>query len=698
MANILTRIGQALRFRTANPAAVDLKAFFAAQLGAGGIPDQLSGPEDAFRVIGTVYRCLRVIVGTAAVALNTVDAADAPVENRVVRDWLAEPYPGMDYRQWLKRIIGQTVITGGSRLLQVDPTQKLALMPVSLTDCRVDGDINKFPPTGFWYLGQWYAPDRIVSIQGPDPTQINDAHSAVEASGLSASTGFYSRKHAASALKGGAFLAAILKYAKSFPDEDKRKEFVDGWTEAVKRAKKTGGFPLLEAGGDFTIEKLGLSFVDLALPEMIGATDKEIARTMGVPPAYLGEDSNSLANFAEQRKIFLEATLEDVWGTIESALNLGMPSRFANAALRFKFNRDQCPIAAEVKAARGRDALPAVGKTLTRNEWRATQGLPLWPPEIGDAIGEADAFTGAVPFIIPQPKSKTTRATTEIAEGFRAFFALPAPAKRADKPCDDDKPDKHNGRTKGERVIFWRAAVLGLTDNEARYRRTFAKIFDGVRDELKASATAEWEKSHTLAYDRDALRSLMLAKRKAILPAVWMAGKRAGGMEIAVAVGAKRSFTRATGSLSAFAMTEITRRAEHWTDLTGDTIYRQVQGLIGQGVDEGWSLQQVMDALDNLGKSNPENIARTEVLGSLNAGRDDEYRESGVVSGEEWLAVQDERTRDSHAEADGQTVGIDEQFTVGGVKLDYPGDPNGPPEEICQCRCFLLPIVNVEGA
>jgi hypothetical protein len=170
---IITRIGQA--FRATNLAAVDLKSFFAAHLGTGGIVDQLSGPEDAFRLIGTVYRCLRVIVGTAAIDIDTVDADNAPVDNAKVRAWLAQPYPGMDYRQWVKRIIGQTVITGGSRLLQIDPLNDKALMPVSLTECRVDGDARKFPPTGFWYDGQWYPPTRVVSIQGPDPTQINDA-------------------------------------------------------------------------------------------------------------------------------------------------------------------------------------------------------------------------------------------------------------------------------------------------------------------------------------------------------------------------------------------------------------------------------------------------------------------------------------------------------------------------------------------
>jgi hypothetical protein len=746
---LLTRIFRPAYARAQNLAAVDLNSFFAARLGSAGIPDQLTGPEDAFRRIGVVNRAVRVLVGSAAVGLEIVNRKGEPVENREVQDWLDEPYPGMDYSQWVKRILGQIAVTGGSRLLQLDGANNRAWMPVSLNDCSVNGDPQKFPPDGFWYLGQPYPRDRVISIQAPDATQINDSISGIEAASLSTDAGFYSRKHAAGALKSGAFLGALLKYAKTFPSKEKRDEFLNGWADSLKRAKQTGTFPMLEAGGDFTVEKLGLSFVDLALTDLMGMTNREIEMTIGVMPAYMGEDSNSLANFEQQRQMFLESTLNDIWSTVESAFNLGFKLVF-KGDVRFRFDRKQCPIAQEIRQKRGLALLPAVKKTMTANEWRKEMGLTEWPPEIGDSIGEADAFTGATPFVIPKPKP-AGRAVDAIAEGFRAFLTLPALAKRAEPEPDiepygeycglcggqakraivlldnvrhkgficqnqhgwlydgdkriytrtaDNKPpcnDKLNGRTKGERAIFWRAADREMATNARAYARTFSKLFDGVRDELKASAK-DWETTHTLTYDRDALRSQMLAKRKAILPAIWTAGKRSGDDEIAHVAGprALRTMKRVASMLSPAAMYEIMARAEAWTNLTGNTVYANVSGLIERGVEQGFSLQQMMDALEDFGVGNPENIARTEVLGSLNAGRDDQYRESGVVTGEEWLATMDDRTRDSHAEADGQTVGIDEQFTVGGVKLDYPGDPQAPPEEICQCRCYLLPVVSEE--
>lgn len=58
----------------------------------------------------------------------------------------------------------------------------------------------------------------------------------------------------------------------------------------------------------------------------------------------------------------------------------------------------------------------------------------------------------------------------------------------------------------------------------------------------------------------------------------------------------------------------------------------------------------------------------------------------------EWNAILDSRTRETHAELDGEVVGIDEYFNVGGYKMLYAGDKdNGaPPEEFMNCRCFIM--------
>jgi hypothetical protein len=62
-------------------------------------------------------------------------------------------------------------------------------------------------------------------------------------------------------------------------------------------------------------------------------------------------------------------------------------------------------------------------------------------------------------------------------------------------------------------------------------------------------------------------------------------------------------------------------------------------------------------------------------------------QQSGLTLQKEWLATGDSHTRLTHMEADGQTVGMDEPFIVGGAELQYPGDPDGPSQEVVMCRC-----------
>jgi uncharacterized protein with gpF-like domain len=58
--------------------------------------------------------------------------------------------------------------------------------------------------------------------------------------------------------------------------------------------------------------------------------------------------------------------------------------------------------------------------------------------------------------------------------------------------------------------------------------------------------------------------------------------------------------------------------------------------------------------------------------------------------------MRDGDTRDAHDEADGQEVGTDEDFAVGGEALRFPADPAGSAGNTINCRCSVLPIIPAE--
>ncbi len=138
----------------------------------------------------------------------------------------------------------------------------------------------------------------------------------------------------------------------------------------------------------------------------------------------------------------------------------------------------------------------------------------------------------------------------------------------------------------------------------------------------------------------------------------------------------------------------------------GDTLGAKVAGIVEtsrkkladivlKGQADDLTASEIADVLENefggaIAGWRAEQIARTEVhtasmVGSLSAADS-----LGLTLDKEWVSAEDGRTRPSHAEANGQTVGRDEGFQVGDATLQYPGDPEGPPEEVINCRCAMV--------
>ena len=115
-----------------------------------------------------------------------------------------------------------------------------------------------------------------------------------------------------------------------------------------------------------------------------------------------------------------------------------------------------------------------------------------------------------------------------------------------------------------------------------------------------------------------------------------------------------------------------------------------------QGVLLGDSIPKLAKRVQRVTGSNyaaAVRTARTAVTGAENAGRVESYRRAnamGIKSQKEWLATLDGRTRHSHRQLDQEKVPEGEKFENG---CRYPGDPQGPYSEICNCRCTLVPAL-----
>ena len=126
---------------------------------------------------------------------------------------------------------------------------------------------------------------------------------------------------------------------------------------------------------------------------------------------------------------------------------------------------------------------------------------------------------------------------------------------------------------------------------------------------------------------------------------------------------------------------------------------KQISASVTSSILQGKSIPKIAKDLQtripDMNKASAIRTARTAVTGAQNAGRMDSYvaaEKMGIKVRKEWLATIDGRTRHSHAILDGKVVDKDKKFENGCM---FPGDPNGPPWEVYNCRCTL--IASVDG-
>ena len=123
------------------------------------------------------------------------------------------------------------------------------------------------------------------------------------------------------------------------------------------------------------------------------------------------------------------------------------------------------------------------------------------------------------------------------------------------------------------------------------------------------------------------------------------------------------------------------------TDTTRDQIRRAVDHGLREGLGAAQLARYIRRTSDIISQSRALTIARTETSGAANAATINAADALDIEVVREWVAVEDGRTRPTHAAADGQQVGRGESFQVGGASLSQPGDPSGPAGEIINCRC-----------
>ena len=129
-----------------------------------------------------------------------------------------------------------------------------------------------------------------------------------------------------------------------------------------------------------------------------------------------------------------------------------------------------------------------------------------------------------------------------------------------------------------------------------------------------------------------------------------------------------------------------------------DRLARRVDKIIKEGRANNLTLSQIAKEIDKIIlpiiRSRGALIARTETHNAASFANHSYHQkvkdDYAIPMVKEWVATNDSRTRSIHASANGQRVGMDEDFLVGGSPMAFAGDSRGGARNVINCRCVII--------
>lgn len=533
-----------------------------------------------------------------------------------------------------------------------------------------------------------YNLDEVTYIWNPSPDDPREPESALRTAKLDISILVMQDTYDYAFLRNNATPATMVTHQR-FAEKEQRKAFRRQFSHEHQGPANAGKPIFVEFDGDsakdvIDIRALGLSQKDQQAVQRYQEKLKSICVALGVPMSKLDASGRSWDNAEVEDRTYWGERVKPLSMEIASEVNLRLAPKLGNEKGWFRYD-----LVPQLKKSRFTvvDGLAMVtAKLITPQEFRDEVGLGEMPPELEEMLAA---------------KEEASKAATESLALAGAGAGAPTPP--GDAPVEEkDTEGPPTTRSldpvavEERRSALWRAADRQMVTVENMWERSMRALF--VRQQATAISRLMGKRG------RAALRSANPDPSEVFDRVFWTRETQD------VAIGLYEG-TMSLGALSVVSRFDIdfdlaNPRAQEWllaraNQLSGQvtgTTYAAIQKAMLDGVVAGEGIDNIADRIRSVFTSASENratlIARTEVLAAYNTAA--QYAAyslpAGTLGGKEWIATRDARTRDSHSAADGQIIRLDEVFTVGGHRMETPGQ--GPASEVCNCRCtvaFLTP-------
>ncbi len=592
------------------------------------------------------------------------------------------------------------------------------------------------------------APENVIWIKvKPHPTDPYQQMTPLAAAGLAVDTDYlarvFNRNFLANDGRPG-MLVAVSGMTGVNDAEELRQRFGGNVANA-------GRTTVIEAGS-LTIEDLAATPHDMQWAETISGSKEDIMLAFGTPESVLGNASGrTFANADAEDEGFWKTTMLDHITALSLGLDVLTPGGF-NDTLYVAHDISEIDVLQRHLRERHQKALDTFNAGgMTLDEYLlATGRKPLnvpgsrvfWIAAGKVPLGSTEADTKAAAALVQvgqgAPVDPSAAAQAGAQQGIRegvgklmdqiAARASSIAQQKAITPGVIERKEITGGRNDGGEVIEFKArrhayeedrvyaetkigALLGaLTESQAR---TTQERVGGVK---ARKGTRHWDNAGPL--DNKALDAAYIvnaekwadevvasleptfremAEKWAVKVARDMA--RAGIVKRMLEDGrgdpnGRSAFGRIVGSTPLDKEAFISDVVNKALDIARESAVRQgvmLSEYIAQMDRDGKSVQAIKQAITqftNERSSWKQGLATSTTTAVIEGSRNAVMAKAGKYVKRKWMTVDDERVRASHRRADGQVRAGNIPFTVGGVKMMYPGDPTAPLEQVINCRCW----------
>ena len=541
-----------------------------------------------------------------------------------------------------------------------------------------------------------FKPSEVIWIRYPNPLDEYAGLSPLAAARLAADTAGAAMRSNYNLFRNGVQLAGLITPPQNGSLSEEQARTLERQFEARFRgADKAHRWGVLRY--DARVTPMSMSPKDAEFLGQLSWSLEEICRAFGVPLDLVG-GQRTYQNVNDARHMLWDQTLAPEARFIATELTEQLLPMFPGQADLAEFDMSGVEVLHEAATAQWTRVKEQITTgAITINEWRADTGLTAvpwgdawWAPINLTPISVADQAAPPEPAPPPLPPP-------------------PLPPAPADQPPDGDPNAAATTDQVGQdaaraiRLPFgddahqraWETWERRTAPHEAQTLRTLRDLFRrqqrSVLDRLGARAIRAAEVVADDPFDLPRwIRTFRVAIRPLLLDAAGDAGQAAlDALSLGIA------FDVSDPNVARF----LEGRAQRFAVQVNQTTWDRLRQSLAEGIRAGEGTDalaaRVAAVMGRRIGADAETIARTEVSGAANGGTLLSWKQSGVVTGKRWWAAFDERTRETHSQAHGQTVGIDEDFTVGRGHGPAPGQI-GLPEEDVNCRCSISAIIDTE--